>query len=631
VNSLDNRVRQALPAKGESSAGSRRVIVCAGTGCVASGSTNVYEALCEEVSKTGIPVTLEFRPEKVPDGVLLTKSGCQGFCQMGPLVTILPDEIFYTRVKPEDVSEIVSRTLQGDEVVDRLLYVDPVTLERCKSTEDIAFYQRQTRYVLKECGLIDPENIHEYVAHGGYASALKAYTKLEPRAICDEISKAGLRGRGGAGFPTGRKWEAARTQNGTKKYIICNGDEGDPGAFMDRSVMEGNPHSVIEGLMIAARAVGADQTYIYVRAEYPLAVKRMRKAAEDAEKMGILGTDAFGSGQAIHCEVLEGAGAFVCGEETAMIASIEGRRGMPSPKPPFPAQKGLWERPTVINNVETLAQVPRILKEGGEVYKSIGTAASPGTKTFALTGHVVNTGLIEVPFGTTLREIVMKIGCGVTDDLGQIDPRGFKSVQIGGPSGGCLTQDHLDMPLDYDSLRGVGAIVGSGGLVVMNQNTCMVSVARFFMQFTQRESCGKCVLCREGTMQLLALLTDVVEGRATKETLDLMEHLAKAVQKGSLCGLGKTAPNPVLSTLRLFRDEYEAHVFDKRCPSGRCVGLMRPVIDPAVCKACGLCKRACPANAITGEKKKVHHINRELCANCGACIAICKCDAIERK
>lgn len=631
MNSLDNRARQALKTGGESSAGSRRVIVCAGTGCVASGSTDVYEALCEEISKTDVPVTLEFRPEEEPEGVLLTRSGCQGFCQMGPLVTILPDEIFYTRVKREDVPEIVCRTLQGGEVVDRLLCVDPVTHKHCKGTQDIAFYQRQTRYVLKDCGLIDPENIHEYLAHGGYASARKAYTELEPRAVCNEIGKAGLRGRGGAGFPTAGKWEAALAQNGAKKYVICNGDEGDPGAFMDRSVMEGNPHSVIEGLMIAARAVGADQAYIYVRAEYPLAVKRMRKAVEDAQKMGMLGNNAFASGLAIHCEVMEGAGAFVCGEETAMIASIEGRRGMPFPKPPFPAQKGLWERPTVINNVETLAQVPRILREGAEAYRSIGTAASPGTKTFALTGHVVNTGLIEVPFGVTLREVVMNIGGGATDDFGQIAPEGFKSVQIGGPSGGCLTQGHLDLPLDFDSLRGVGAIVGSGGLVVMNQNTCMVSVARFFMQFTQRESCGKCVLCREGTMQLLALLDDVMEGRATKETLDLMEQLAKAVQKGSLCGLGKTAPNPVLSTLRHFREEYEAHVFEKRCPAGRCVGLLRPVINLAICKRCGNCKRTCPANAITGERKMAHRINRELCINCGACIKVCKAGAIERK
>ena len=631
MNSSDNRENRALKAGGERSAGGRRVIVCAGTGCVAGGSTEVYEALCEEVSKLGIPVTLEFRPEEEPEGVLLTKSGCQGFCQMGPLVTVLPDEIFYTRVKREDVPEIVCGTLQNGEVVDRLLYVDPVTHGPCRGTQDIAFYRRQTRYVLKECGLIDPENIHEYLAHGGYASARKAYMELDPHAICDEVARAGLRGRGGAGFPTARKWRVALEQDSAKKYVICNGDEGDPGAFMDRSVMEGNPHGVIEGLMIAARAVGADQAYIYVRAEYPLAVKRMRKAVADAVSMGMLGENAFGSGLAVHCEVIEGAGAFVCGEETAMIASIEGRRGMPFPKPPFPPQKGLWEKPTVINNVETLAQVPRILREGAEAYRSIGTAASPGTKTFALTGHVVNTGLIEVPFGETLREVVMNIGGGVTDDFGNIALDGFKSVQIGGPSGGCLTRDHLDLPLDFDSLRDVGAIVGSGGLVVMNRNTCMVGVARFFMEFTQRESCGKCVLCREGTMQLLTLLDDVMEGRATKETLDLMEQLAKAVQKGSLCGLGKTAPNPVLSTLRHFREEYEAHVFHKRCPAGRCAGLTRPAINPALCKRCGMCKRACPANAITGEKKMAHRVNRELCINCGACIKVCRCGAIERK
>jgi len=452
---------------------------------------------------------------------------------------------------------------------------------------------------------------------------------MSPEEICKTVLDSGLRGRGGGGFPTGRKWEAARIQNSAKKYVICNGDEGDPGAFMNRSVMEGNPHSVIEGLMIAARAIGANETLVYVRAEYPLAVERMRRAVADAEREGILGKNVFGTGLSMKCEVMEGAGAFVCGEETAMIASIEGRRGMPMPKPPFPAQSGLWGKPTIINNVETLAHVSRVINEGPEAFRSIGTKESPGTKTFALTGHVSNTGLVEVPFGTPLREVVINIGGGVTDDKGKIWKNGFKAVQIGGPSGGCLTEDKLDVPLAYESLRAVGAMVGSGGLVVMNQGTCMVSIARFFMEFTQRESCGKCVLCREGTKQLLALLDDIIEGRADAGTLDLLEKLGHAVQAGSLCGLGKTAPNPVLSTMRYFRKEYEEHVFEKRCTAGRCKALLRPEINAEKCKGCGLCIKACPVGAISGEKRQPHHINPELCIKCGACAQACKVHAVE--
>jgi NADH-quinone oxidoreductase subunit F len=437
-----------------------------------------------------------------------------------------------------------------------------------------------------------------------------------------------LRGRGGGGFPTGRKWDLARQQASDKKYVICNGDEGDPGAFMDRSLMEGDPHRVIEGMMIAARGIGADEGVVYVRAEYPLAVQRMRKAVQDATELGILGPDVLGSGHRLTLEVMEGAGAFVCGEETAMIASIQGQRGMPMPKPPFPAQSGLWGKPTIINNVETLGTVPLIIGKGARHFRSVGVETSPGTKTFALTGHVANTGLIEVPFGTTLREIVMNIGGGVIDDTGQPTGDLFKAVQIGGPSGGCLTQEHLDLPLDFDSLKGVGAMVGSGGLVVMNQQTCMVSVARFFMQFTQNESCGKCVLCREGTKQLLALLDDVIEGRGTAETLELLERLARAVQKGSLCGLGKTAPNPVLSTLRHFRDEYEAHVFQKRCPAHRCKTLAKPEIDPALCKGCTLCAKKCPVGAISGERKEAHVIDQTKCISCGECMAACRVGAV---
>jgi NADH-quinone oxidoreductase subunit F len=596
---------------------------------MANGAMKVFERFRKEMDRAGLNVVLELRPEAGDRDLRLSKSGCQGFCQMGPLVTVIPDGILYTRVRVEDVTEIVDQTLVSGKVVSRLLYKDPATRKACRGLEDNPFYARQDRRVLRDCGFLDPEDIHEFILHGGYSAAKRAFLEMSPEQICKQISESGLRGRGGGGFPTGRKWEAARVQKATKKYVICNGDEGDPGAFMNRSVMEGNPHSVIEGLMVAARAIGADQTMVYVRAEYPLAVERMKRAVADAEREGILGNDVFGTGLTLKCDVMEGAGAFVCGEETAMIASIEGRRGMPAPKPPFPAQSGLWGKPTIINNVETLAHVSRIINEGPEAFRSIGTPESPGTKTFALTGHVANTGLVEVPFGTKLREIVLEISGGITDDSGKLMKNGFKAVQIGGPSGGCLTEEHLDLPLAYDSLRAVGAMVGSGGLVVLNQRTCMVSIARFFMEFTQRESCGKCVLCREGTKQLLALLDDVIEGRADAGTLDLLQKLGRAVQVGSLCGLGKTAPNPVLSTLRYFRKEYEEHIFEKRCRTGRCKALLKPEINAERCKGCGLCIKSCPVGAITGEKKKPHSIDTELCIKCGACAKACKLQAVE--
>lgn len=610
----------------------RRIIICAGTGCVANGSLKLQDLLVEQTKAAGLDVVVELREETAGTPCLsgrvhVSRSGCQGFCQMGPLVTIEPEGTFYVKVRPDDVPEIVS-ALAECRVVERLLYADPQTRQRCRRTDEITFYQRQSRTVLKECGVIDPEDIAEYVHRGGYAMAREAFAKMTPEGVCKKIMDSGLRGRGGGGFPTGRKWELTRVQPGPKKYVVCNGDEGDPGAFMDRSVMEGNPHSVIEGMMIAARAIGADEGYLYVRAEYPLAVKRLRVAVRDAEKAGLLGENLFDSGQSFVLQVMEGAGAFVCGEETALLASIEGRRGMPAPKPPFPAQKGLNGKPTVINNVETLASIPLIMRMGPDAFKSIGTATSPGTKTFALTGHVANTGLIEVPFGATLREVVLNIGGGVTDDHGKLIKGGFKAVQIGGPSGGCLTEDHLDLPLDFDSLRGVGAMVGSGGLVVMNQRTCMVKIARFFMQFTQNESCGKCVLCREGTKQMLALLDQIIEGEATPETLTLLETVARVVQKGSLCGLGKTAPNPVLSTLRYFRAEYDAHVLDKRCPAGACKALATPVIVAEKCRGCTLCVKQCPTGAITGERKQVHVIDIEKCIKCGACVDACKLGAV---
>jgi len=609
----------------------RRVVICAGTGCMAGGAMKVFKALQEAAKAAGMELEIELDFEdKAHKGkdALLTKSGCQGFCQVGPLLSIEPDGILYGRVKPEDVKEIVQRTFKGGEVVERLLYKDPATGTRYRGIHDIPFYTQQKRTVLKACGSLDPEDVREYIAMGGYKAARKAITEMTPEQVCKEILDSGLRGRGGGGFPTGRKWEMARIQPDGKKYVVCNGDEGDPGAFMDRSVMEGNPHAVIEGLMIAARGIGADEAYVYVRAEYPLAVQRVRKAVADAEAIGLLGEDIFGSGFTFKVNVMEGAGAFVCGEETALLASIEGRRGMPSPKPPFPAQSGLWGKPTIINNVETLASIPMILLEGAQAFRKVGTEKSPGTKTFALTGHVANTGLIEVPFGATLRRIVFDVGGGVTAKDGSIDPRGFKSVQIGGPSGGCLTNEHLELPMDFDSLTSIGAMVGSGGLVVMNHQTCMVQVAKFFMQFTQNESCGKCVPCREGTKQMLALLEDITEGRATEETLPLLEHLAKNVRIGSLCGLGKTAPNPVLSTLKYFREEYEAHVHRKVCPSRECKALLTPEIEASLCKGCTVCVRKCPVDAITGERKAPHRIDAGKCIRCGACVEACKFNAI---
>ena len=619
---------EAIAENYQKAAGSlvRRVILCAGTGCVANGALKVHQALVESIRSAGLKVLTELA-EEGNGANLVSKSGCHGFCQMGPLVMIQPDNILYVKVKPEDVQDIVEQTLEKNEIVERLLYLDK-NGERCKGSEDIPFYNLQNRFVLKQCGSLDPEDIEEYISKDGYKAARTAFTGMKPKDVCEEIFHSGLRGRGGGGFPTGRKWELTRIQSVEKKYVICNGDEGDPGAFMDRSVMEGNPHAVIEGMMISARAIGADEGYVYVRTEYPLAVKRVKKAVADAEKMGLLGDEIFGSEHSFRVHVMEGAGAFVCGEETALIASIEGKRGMPSPKPPFPAQSGLWGKPTVINNVETFATIPLILNMGAREFRSMGTESSPGTKTFALTGHVANTGLIEVCLGTPLKEIIFNIGGGVTDDEGKLTNECFKSVQIGGPSGGCLTEAHLDLPLDFDSLKAAGAMVGSGGLVVMNQQTCMVSLAHFFMNFTQNESCGKCVLCREGTKQMLSLLDDIMGGRADEGTLELLEKLAIAVQKGSLCGLGKTAPNPVLSTLKHFRAEYEAHIHQKRCPAGRCKALSLPEINADKCKGCTICKRQCPVEAIRGELKKAHRIEPDLCIKCGACAKVCKFNAI---
>ena len=601
-----------------------RIVICGGTGCIAGGSLEVRQAFIDEMKKRNVPCSVEISAGCQEN--YLSLSGCRGFCAQGPLVSV--DDIFYTKVKPADVAEIVEKTLLKGEVIDRLLYHNPANNQKSKTVSEIPFYAKQERILLADCGRINPEDINEYIAHGGYAQAKRAYTELTDEQVCQEMMKSGLRGRGGGGFPTGKKWDLTRIEPGPKKYVICNADEGDPGAFMDRSVMEGNPNAVLEGMMIAARAIGADEGYIYVRMEYPLAIKRIRKAIEQAEALGLLGENIFGSGKNFKINVMEGAGAFVCGEETALIASVEGKRGMPKVKPPFPSQSGLFGKPTVINNVETLATVAKIFEMGADEFRKIGTLSSPGTKTFAVTGHIANTGLVEVPMGTTLRQVINDVAGGTTEDDGTVNQEAFKAAQIGGPSGGCLTQEHLDLPLDFDSLKSAGAMVGSGGLVVMNDKTCMVNVARFFLEFTKRESCGKCVPCREGTEQMLAMLTDIVEGKATEQTLDNLEDLAKAVQKASLCALGKTAPNPVLSTLKHFRDEYLAHVVEKRCPAGVCKALARYEIVAENCKGCGMCKRACPVQAISGAVGKPHVIDQSKCIKCGGCKATCKFGAV---
>jgi NADH:ubiquinone oxidoreductase subunit F (NADH-binding)/(2Fe-2S) ferredoxin/Fe-S-cluster-containing hydrogenase component 2 len=583
----------------------RHILICAGTGCISSGAGEVQKALISSLQE-----------HKLDDKVRIIMSGCHGFCEKGPIFIVYPEDVFYCGVQAEDVPEIVEEYLVKGNMVERLLYKDPVSEETVINHDKIMFYGKQMRLALRNCGVIDPENIDEYIIRGGYLG-LRNALKMKPMDVVNEVKTSGLRGRGGAGFPTGMKWQFGHSSPGEKKYIVCNADEGDPGAFMDRSILEGDPHAVLEGMLIAGHAVGADEGYIYVRSEYPLAIKRLRTAIKQAEYYGMLGANILNSGFSFKVKIKEGAGAFVCGEETALLASIEGKRGVPRHRPPFPAVEGLWKKPTIINNVETLANVPLILRRGAEKFASVGTEGSKGTKVFALTGKVNNTGLVEVPMGVTIREVVFDIGGGIRYG------KKFKAAQIGGPSGGCIPDEHLDLPIDFDSLTAAGAMMGSGGLVVVDEDTCMVDMARYFLSFTKKESCGQCIPCRLGTDQMYDILEAITEGRGKPEDLPMLEELAMAVKKGSMCGLGQTAPNPVLTTLRYFRHEYEAHVIEKRCPALACKALLQYYIDAEKCIGCQRCIKACPVDAITGEKKEPHEIDQDKCTQCAACFDAC--------
>jgi len=591
-----------------------QVLVCGGTGCTSSGSMDILKTFKEEISKQGIENEIE-----------IIRTGCFGLCELGPVVIVYPEGAFYSHVKVEDVPELVSEHLVKGRVLKRLLYHETIEEDRIKSLNNVDFYKKQLRIALRNCGVIDPENIDEYLAFDGYKALEKVLTSMKTEDVIDTLKKSGLRGRGGGGFPTGLKWEFAAKQKNKQKYIICNADEGDPGAFMDRSVLEGDPHSVIEAMAIGGYAIGANQGYVYVRAEYPIAVSRLQTAIDQAREYGLLGKNIMDTGFDFDLEIRLGAGAFVCGEETALINSIEGKRGMPNPKPPFPAVSGLWGKPTIINNVETYANIPVIINKGADWFASIGTEKSKGTKVFALGGKITNTGLVEVPMGTTLREVIYEIGGGIPNG------KKFKAVQTGGPSGGCLTEEHLDTPIDYDNLIALGSMMGSGGMIVMDEDNCMVDVARFYLEFTQEESCGKCTPCRVGTKRLLELLEKITKGNGTMEDLDKLEELSKQIKATALCGLGQTAPNPVLSTLKYFRDEYEAHVKDKVCPAGVCKALARYTIIEEKCKACGLCAKTCPNGAIIGKVKQGFKINQDKCIKCGACLEKCPFNAIIKK
>ncbi len=591
------------------------VLVCGGTGCTSSGSEQIVATLEKEIERNGLK-----------DEVKVIKTGCFGLCALGPIMIVYPEGSFYSMVKPEDIPEIVTEHLLKGRIVKRLLYQETVqeddTIESLNNTN---FYKKQHRVALRNCGVINPENIDEYIGMDGYQALGKVLTEMTPEQVIQVILDSGLRGRGGAGFPTGRKWSFARASVNEQKYVCCNADEGDPGAFMDRSVLEGDPHAVIEAMAIAGYAIGANQGYIYVRAEYPIAVKRLQIAIDQAREYGLLGKNIFDTGFDFNLELRLGAGAFVCGEETALMTSIEGHRGEPRCRPPFPAVKGLFGKPTVLNNVETYANIPQIILNGPEWFASMGTEKSKGTKVFALGGKINNTGLVEVPMGTTLREIVEEIGGGIPGG------KKFKAAQTGGPSGGCIPAEHIDIPIDYDNLLSIGSMMGSGGLIVMDEDTCMVDIAKFFLEFTVDESCGKCTPCRVGTKRLLEMLDKITKGNATLEDLDKLEELCHYIKENALCGLGQTAPNPVLSTLHYFRDEYVSHIVDKKCPAGVCKALLSYEIDPAKCKGCTLCSRICPASAISGEVKKVHTIDKQKCVKCGACMEKCRFGAIVKK
>ena len=608
-------------AKAVYDAQDKKIIVCAGTGCVAGGSLDIYKKLKELMEAKNLNVAVELADDPHSKSIGLKNSGCHGFCEMGPLVRIEPQGWLYTKVKFDDCDEIVEQTILKGECVDRLVYKKNGEIYREQSK--IPFYKQQTRVVLEHCGKIDSDSIREYIAIGGYSAFEKALFDMSADDVVAEISKSELRGRGGGGFPAGRKWEQVKRQTEPQKYIVCNGDEGDPGAFMDRSIMEGDPHRMLEGMMIAGVACGANEGYIYVRAEYPLAVRRLKNAIKQAEELGLLGDNILGTDFSFHMHINRGAGAFVCGEGSALTASIEGNRGFPRVKPPRTVEHGLFDKPTVLNNVETYANVAQIILNGADWFRGIGVEKSPGTKAFALTGNIANTGLIEVPMGTTLREIIFDIGGGMRGD-GE-----FKAVQIGGPSGACLTKEHLDLPLDFDTLKKVGAMIGSGGLVVMDDKTCMVEVARFFMNFTQNESCGKCVPCREGTKRMLEILERIVAGQGQDGDIELLLELADTISSTALCGLGKSAPSPVVSTIKNFRDEYEAHIYEKRCPAGACQKLKKIVIDPELCKGCSKCSRSCPVNAISGKIKEPFKIDLNTCIRCGSCIETCPFHAIK--